>query len=56
MAKKWVNKVNDVSRVSDRMIVIKVLVQGNIISTISFYAPQYKHLQSPMSLVHQKRR
>ena len=40
LAKKWVNKVNDISRVSDRMVVIKVLVQGNIISTISFYAPQ----------------
>ena len=33
-------KVIDVSRVSEKMIVIKVLVQGIIVSVISVYTPQ----------------
>ena len=37
LAKKWVDTVIDISRVSDRMIAIKVSVQG-IISVISAYA------------------
>ena len=44
MAKKWVDKVTNVSRVSDKMIVNKVLVQRIIISLISdltVYVPQY---------------
>ena len=40
MAKRWVDKVIDTSRVSDRMVVIKVLLQGIIISVISVYTPQ----------------
>lgn len=40
LAKRYINKVIDVRRVSDRMIVTKVLVQGIIISKIS-YVPQY---------------
>ena len=39
LSKKWVEKVIDVTRVSDRMIAIKVLVQGMIL-LISVYAPQ----------------
>ena len=35
MAKKWVDKVINISRVSDRMIVNKVFVQGIIFSLIS---------------------
>ena len=38
LAKKWVDKVTDVSRVSGRMVVVKVLVQGIIIPVISVYA------------------
>ena len=34
------DKVIDTSRVSDRMIVIKVLLQEIIISVISVYTPQ----------------
>ena len=40
MAKKCVNKVTDACRVSNRMIVIKVFIQGIIISVISVYASQ----------------
>ena len=40
LVKKWVDKVIDISRVSDRMIDINVLFQGTIISVISTYAPQ----------------
>ena len=37
---KWVNKVIDIGRVSDRMVIIKVLILWTIISVTSFYAPQ----------------
>ena len=43
MAKKWVDKVINISRVSDRMIVNKVFVQGiifSLISDLTVYAPQ----------------
>ena len=43
LAKKWVDKVINISRVSDRMIVNKVFAQKIIISLISdltVYAPQ----------------
>ena len=40
MVKRWVDKVIDISGISDRMIVIKVLVQGIVISIISVYATQ----------------
>ena len=36
---EWVYEFIDISRVSDRMIVIRVLVQG-IVLVISVYAPQ----------------
>ena len=39
LAKKWVGKIIDVNRVSDRVIV-SVLVQITIILVISVYAPQ----------------
>ena len=41
--KKWVDKVINISRVSDRMIVNKVFVQGiifSLISDLTVYAPQ----------------
>ena len=41
LTKDWVDKVIDISWVSDRMIVIKLLVQGIIISIVSVYAPKY---------------
>ena len=43
LAKKWVDKVINISRVSDRMIVNKVFVQGiifSLISDLTVYAPQ----------------
>ena len=43
MTKKWVDKVIDMIKVSDRMIVINVMVKRIIISLISdlaVYAPQ----------------
>ena len=43
LAKKWVDKVTNISRISDWMIVNKVFVQRIIISLISdliLYAPQ----------------
>ena len=41
LTEKWVDKVIDISTGSDRMIVIKLLVRGIIISFISVYASQY---------------
>ena len=39
LATALLDKVTDISRVSDRMIVIKALEHGIIISVISVYAP-----------------
>ena len=38
LAEKWTYKVIDICKVSDKMFVIKISVQG--ITVISFYAPQ----------------
>ena len=38
LAEKWTYKVIDICRVSDKMFIIKILVQG--ITVISVYAPQ----------------
>lgn len=40
LTKNWVDKVIDISISSDRMSVIKLLVQENINSVISVYASQ----------------
>ena len=40
LAKKPLDQVIDISKVSDRITVIKVLIQGIIISVISVYVPQ----------------
>ena len=40
MANKWVDKIIDISRTTDRMVAIKVLAQGIISSVISVFAPQ----------------
>ena len=40
LAKKYLDKVIDISRVIDRVVVIKLLVQRIIVSLISVYAPQ----------------
>ena len=40
LSKKWVDKAINISKISDRMIAIKTLAQGIIISVISVYAPQ----------------
>ena len=37
---EWVDRVIDIRRVSDRIIVIQVLVQGIIISVFSVYVSQ----------------
>ena len=40
LAEKWIDKVIDVNRVNDRIILIKLMVQESILSVISVYAPQ----------------
>lgn len=37
LPKKWVDKVIDTNKISDKMIVIKALVQGIIMSVVSVY-------------------
>ena len=44
LAKKLVDKDIDMSRASDRMIVIKILVQGIIMSVTSVYTPKYAQI------------
>ena len=62
LAEKWVEKVFDVNRVSDRILLFKLLVGETIITVLSVYAPQsgldqstkdafYDDLQSVMSKV-----
>ena len=44
MTKGWVDEVIDISRVTDRVIVIKVFIQRIIISltsALTVYAPHY---------------
>ena len=40
LAKKWEEKVIEVSRVNDRIIVIKLMLDGCIFTVVSVYAPQ----------------
>ena len=40
LAEKWVDKVYDVKRVSDRIMLIKLLVGETILTVLSVYAPQ----------------
>ena len=40
LAEKWVEKVFDVNRVSDRILLFKLLVGETIITVVSVYAPQ----------------
>ena len=40
LAEKWVDKVYDIKRVSDRIMLIKLLVGESVITVLSVYAPQ----------------
>ena len=39
-AKKWVDKVYDIKQVSDRITLIKLLVEDAVLTILSVYAPQ----------------
>ena len=40
LAEKWLDKVFDIKRVSDRIILIKLVVGERVVSILSVYAPQ----------------
>ena len=40
LAEKWVDKVYDIKRVSDRIMLIKLLVREAVLTVLSVYAPQ----------------
>lgn len=40
LATKWTNKDIDMGRLSDRIIVIEILVEGIVVSVISVFIPQ----------------
>ena len=40
VAERWVDKVKDVVRVSERIIVIKLIVGMTVVNIVSVYAPQ----------------
>ena len=40
LAEKWVDKVYDIKRVSDRIMLIKLLVGEAVLTVLSVYAPQ----------------
>ena len=53
LAEKWVDEVVDTRRVSYRMIVIKLLVQGIIISVIPAHDPRMMISITSLSVVRQ---
>ena len=40
LAEEWVEKVYDICRISDRLVMIKLAIENNIITVLSCYAPQ----------------
>ena len=40
MAEKWIEKVFEVKRVSDRIILVKIIVGQRVLCLLSVYAPQ----------------
>ena len=40
MAEKWIEKVFEVKRVSDRIILVKIIVGQQVLCLLSVYAPQ----------------
>ena len=40
LAEKWVDKVHDIKRMSDRIILIKLLVEDALLTVLYVYAPQ----------------
>ena len=40
MAKEWIDKVFEVHRVSDRIIIVKLIVGQHVVTVLSVYAPQ----------------
>ena len=40
MADRWIEKVLDVKRVSERLMVVRVIVGRSVLNLISVYAPQ----------------
>ena len=40
LAEKWIDKVIDINRVNDRIMLIKLIVGKSVVSVVSAYAPQ----------------
>ena len=40
LAEEWVEKVYDICRISDRLMMIKIAIENSIITVLSCYAPQ----------------
>ena len=40
MAKEWTEKVFEVQRVSDRIILVKLIIGQHVVTFLSVYAPQ----------------
>ena len=40
LAEKWIDKVIDINRVNDRIMIIKLIVGKSVVSVVSAYAPQ----------------
>ena len=41
VAKRWVEKVLEVKRVSTRLMLLRVMVGGSVLNLISVYAPHF---------------
>jgi hypothetical protein len=40
LSEKWKNMVNDVRRINDRLMIVKIGVEGEMLNVVSAYAPQ----------------
>ena len=40
LAEEWVEEVYDIYKISDRLMMIKLAIENNIITVLSCYAPQ----------------
>ena len=41
LARKWIENVHDIKRISDRIMLIKLFIGSAVLTVLSVYAPQY---------------
>ena len=41
LAEKWVENIHDIKRISDRIMLLKLLIGNTVFTVLSVYAPQF---------------